>query len=71
MFPGNDGAVARLLRGELSGLAANDLSSLAVLCPNHHRVVHGCDAQLDFGTAAFVLPAGLKELRLSRYALAL
>ena len=54
----------------LSRGGADDLSNLALLCPNHHRAVHGCDAQFDFEAAAFVFPTGLEELRLSRHALA-
>ncbi len=54
----------------LSRGGADELSNLALLCPNHHRAVHGCDAQFDFGTTAFVFPTGLEELRLSRHALA-
>lgn len=29
-----------------------DLANLLLLCPNHHRAVHGCDAHLDFDDLA-------------------
>lgn len=54
----------------LSRGGADDPSNLALLCPNHHRAVHKCDAQYDFGTAAFVFPAGLEKLQLLKHALA-
>ena len=54
----------------LSRGGADDLSNLALLCPNHHRAVHRCDAPYDFGATGFVFPTGLEELRLSRHALA-
>lgn len=54
----------------LSRGGTDDLSNLALLCPNHHRAVHRCDAQFDFGTAAFVFPTGLEEFRMSLHDLA-
>lgn len=32
----------------LSRGGTDDLANLVLLCPNHHRAVHGCDALLDF-----------------------
>ena len=32
----------------LSRGGSDELSNLALLCPNHHRAVHSCDAQFDW-----------------------
>ena len=32
----------------------DDLGNLVLICPNHHRAVHRCDAPFDFGVNAFV-----------------
>jgi len=30
------------------------LTNLILICPNHHRAIHRCDAPFDFGSNAFV-----------------
>lgn len=37
----------------LSRGGADELANLALLCPNHHRAVHGCDAPFDFADMSF------------------
>ena len=32
------------------------LSNLVLICPNHHRAIHRCDAPFDFEHNAFVFP---------------
>jgi predicted restriction endonuclease len=32
----------------------DDLSNLVLVCPNHHRAIHRCDAAFDFIANAFV-----------------
>jgi 5-methylcytosine-specific restriction protein A len=32
------------------------LSNLVLICPNHHRAIHRCDAPFDFEHSAFVFP---------------
>jgi 5-methylcytosine-specific restriction enzyme A len=32
------------------------LTNLVLVCPNHHRAIHHCDAPFDFGCNAFVFP---------------
>ena len=54
----------------LSRGGADDLRNLVLLCPNHHRAVHGCDALLDFETSAPVFDFGdgrRERVRLDRH----
>lgn len=54
----------------LSRGGADDLGNLVLLCPNHHRAVHGCDALLDFedSTPVFDFGDGHRErVRLDRH----
>lgn len=37
---------------------ADERANLVLLCPNHHRAVHGCDAVLDFAGPAPVFDFG-------------
>jgi hypothetical protein len=49
---------------------SDELDNLVLLCPNHHRAVHGCDALLDFdgGTPVFDFGEGRRErLRLNEH----
>lgn len=44
------------------------LSNLILLCPNHHRAVHGCDAPMDWSDLTFDFGFGRKELvRIDRH----
>ena len=57
----------------LSRGGADDLGNLVLLCPNHHRAVHGCDAVLDFegDRPVFDFGGGNREVvRLDRHRLA-
>lgn len=47
-------------------------SNLVLLCPNHHRAVHSCDAQFDWDKFAFVFsPQRCEELSLREHHLEL
>ncbi len=39
----------------LSRGGSDDLSNPCLICPNHHRTIHSCDAQFDWSDHAFVL----------------
>jgi hypothetical protein len=54
----------------LSRGGRDDLENLVLLCPNHHRATHGCDAVLDFEGTLPVFDfgtAGREPLRLDRH----
>ena len=53
----------------LSRGGSDDLSNLALLCPNHHRAVHSCDAQFDWKDHAFVFGGFREPLRLVEHEL--
>jgi hypothetical protein len=53
----------------LSRGGSDVLGNLVLLCPNHHRAVHRCDAPFDFGSAAFVFAATHEALRTIRHEL--
>lgn len=53
----------------LSRGGTDDLSNLTLLCPNHHRVVHGLDLQMDFARMAFVGTRAVLSLLVERHAL--
>jgi hypothetical protein len=46
------------------------LSNLVLICPNHHRAIHRCDAPFDFGNNAFVFPNVNEALTRQHHALA-
>lgn len=39
----------------------NDASNIAVLCPNHHRIIHKANPTFERESMAFFYPNGLKE----------
>lgn len=41
--------------------------NLVLLCPNHHRAVHACDAPFDYRDLAFVFPDHREALRLNAH----
>jgi hypothetical protein len=53
----------------LSRGGSDVLGNLVLLCPNHHRAVHRCDAPFDFGSTAFVFAATREGLRTIRHEL--
>ena len=53
----------------LSRGGSDDLSNLALLCPNHHRAVYRCDAQFDWEDHAFVFGGFREPLRLLEHEL--
>ncbi len=46
------------------------LSNLVLVCPNHHRAIHRCDAPFDFSNNAFSFLEMAEPLRLLRHTLA-
>jgi hypothetical protein len=42
----------------LSRGGPDDVSNMVLLCPNHHRAVHRCDAPFDYEANGFVFPGG-------------
>jgi predicted restriction endonuclease len=46
----------------LSRGGADHLKNLTLVCPNHHRAIHRCDAPFDFERSAFVFPAAMEPL---------
>jgi hypothetical protein len=46
------------------------LSNMVLICPNHHRAIHRCDAPFDFGRNAFVFTGMSEPLARLRHALA-
>ena len=53
----------------LSRGGSDVIGNLVLLCPNHHRAVHRCDAPFDFGNAAFVFAATREGFRTIRHEL--
>jgi len=53
-----------LSRGGIDGL-----QNLTLVCPNHHRAIHRCDAPFDFERAAFVFPGSMEPLARLRHTL--
>ena len=47
----------------LSRGGSDALANLVLVCPNHHRAIHRCDAPLDFELKAFVFPTTREQLR--------
>jgi hypothetical protein len=50
------------LRNCLSRGGIDALENLTLVCPNHDRAIHRCDAALDFERNAFVFPAAVEAL---------
>jgi 5-methylcytosine-specific restriction protein A len=46
----------------LSRGGSDILENLVLVCPNHHRAIHSCDAPFDFGQNAFLFPAATERL---------
>jgi hypothetical protein len=46
----------------LSRAGIDSLQNLTLVCPNHHRAIHRCDAPFDFVRNAFVFPATSESL---------
>jgi 5-methylcytosine-specific restriction protein A len=46
------------------------LANLVLVCPNHHRAIHRCDAPFDFGSNAFSFSAITEPLTRLRHVLA-
>ncbi len=53
----------------LSRGGTDRLENLVLVCPNHHRVIHRCDAPFDFHSASFVFPKKNEPLLLKRHTL--
>lgn len=51
----------------LSRGGEDELSNLALVCPNHHRAIHGCDAPFDFGRMAFDFGTQRESLSLNEH----
>jgi hypothetical protein len=43
------------------------LQNLVLVCPNHHRAVHRCDAPFDWELSAFVFEAGSESLAIQQH----
>lgn len=43
------------------------LGNLVLICPNHHRAVHSCDAPFDFELTAFIFTGASEKLRPLRH----
>jgi predicted restriction endonuclease len=46
------------------------LANLVLVCPNHHRAIHRCDAPSDFVQNAFVFPIMNEPLVILQHSLA-
>ena len=53
----------------LSRGGLDELSNLVLLCPNHHRAVHRCDAPYDFERRGFVFVQTVEALEEQRHTL--
>lgn len=40
----------------------DELANLVLVCPNHHRAIHRCDAPFDFSSNAFVFASVSEKL---------
>lgn len=45
------------------------IANLVLVCPNHHRAIHRCDAPFDFGCNAFLFGSMREELKRRRHKL--
>jgi hypothetical protein len=48
----------------------DELSNMVLLCPNHHRAVHACDAPFDWASMGFAFPNGTERVVLLEHPLA-
>ncbi len=46
------------------------IGNLVLVCPNHHRAIHECDAPFDHERTAFVFPTNFEPLTLRLHRLA-
>jgi len=53
----------------LSRGGGDTLTNLVLVCPNHHRAIHRCDAPFDFGCNAFVFANMREKLKRLRHTL--
>lgn len=53
----------------LSRGGGDALSNLVLICPNHHRAIHRCDAPFDFEVNGFMFPAASEPLALAEHVL--
>jgi 5-methylcytosine-specific restriction enzyme A len=51
----------------LSRGGADELDNLALICPNHHAAVHGCDAPFDFREGWFDFGSHVERLALNAH----
>lgn len=51
----------------LSRGGEDSLANLALVCPNHHAAIHGCDAPFDFGDQTFDFGGVRERLRVDRH----
>jgi 5-methylcytosine-specific restriction protein A len=54
----------------LSRGGADNLKNLTLICPNHHRAIHRCDAPFDFERNAFVFASVVETLARLEHVLA-
>jgi 5-methylcytosine-specific restriction protein A len=47
----------------------DNLGNLVLICPNHHRAIHSCDAPFDFGLNAFIFVGASEKLLPLRHVL--
>jgi 5-methylcytosine-specific restriction enzyme A len=45
------------------------ITNLVLICPNHHRAIHRCDAPFDWGRGCFVFSIALEMLALNEHEL--
>lgn len=48
----------------------DELANLILICPNHHRAVHRCDAPFDWKQNAFLFDDGAEQLSTAKHELA-
>lgn len=53
----------------LSRGGGDDLGKLVLICPNHHRAIHCCDAPFDFESGGFLFRWSTETLVLTDHAL--
>lgn len=51
----------------LSRGGKDDLTNLVLMCPNHHRAIHQCDAQYDWESSSFAFPTKYEPIQLSKH----
>ncbi|KAA0588799.1 HNH endonuclease (plasmid) [Azospirillum oryzae] len=45
------------------------LSNMVLLCPNHHRTVHGVDAPFDFANGEFLVGSFIEQFAVTHHEL--